>query len=147
VTPAGVAAPDAVAGESAADLPPPHAAPDEAAPAAAPAEAAPPGPVDIVRRLQGAVARVLPAIEATLEKLAAGPMPPREMERAGRALSSLTRTLRELKQLLGQYPVPGGDRGPEDDNEFVLELVRRMNHFAARHAAQTAGDQKDEERG
>lgn len=23
------------------------------------------------------------------------------------------------------------DRGPEDDNEFVQELIRRMDHFAA----------------
>src|SRR5215213_5880925 len=42
----------------------------------------PPDPAEIVPRLQGAIARVLPAIEATVAQLAAGPMPPREMERA-----------------------------------------------------------------
>jgi hypothetical protein len=37
-------------------------------------------PASIAPRLQSAVARVLPAIEATLAKLAAGPQRPREME-------------------------------------------------------------------
>ena len=65
-------------------------------------------------------------------------MPPREMERAGRALSSLTRTLRELIGLLSQYPTPDSDRGPDDPNEFVLELTRRINEFAARQEAARA---------
>jgi hypothetical protein len=90
-------------------------------------------PVDdrmIVPRLQSAVARVLPAIEATLAKLGAAPMPPREMEQAARALSSLTRTLRELNGLLEQHKAPADrDDGPEDIDEFRLELARRMNAF------------------
>jgi hypothetical protein len=71
--PDGAAEPAALSHDGAAALPLPHAAPSEA-PARDPAE--------IVPRLQGAVARVLPAIEATVAQLAAGPMPPREMERA-----------------------------------------------------------------
>ena len=39
------------------------------------------------RSLQSAVGRVLPAIEATLARLAAGPQAPREMEQAARALA------------------------------------------------------------
>ena len=57
----------------------------------------------IVPRLQSAVARVLPAIEATIARLSAGPHHPREMEQAGRTLSSLTRTLRELNALLAEH--------------------------------------------
>jgi hypothetical protein len=54
-------------------------------------------------RLQGAVVQVMPALETTLASLAAGPMQPREMEQAARALGSLTRTLRELTGLLAQH--------------------------------------------
>ena len=65
---------------------------------------APPGEgeeaTSIVPRLQSAVARMLPAIEATIARLAEGPHRPRDMEQAGRALSSLIRALRELNALL-----------------------------------------------
>ncbi|TMJ01713.1 MAG: hypothetical protein E6G97_14830 [Alphaproteobacteria bacterium] len=98
-------------------------------------EAAPPDPAVIVPQLLGAVARLLPAIEATVAKLAAGPMPPREMERAARALTSLTRTLRELTGLLRQYPPPEGDRGPDDPDEFFQGLLRKLEVFAAAEAA------------
>jgi hypothetical protein len=132
-------APAAVPPGSAAELP---------APPVAASEAAPPNPAEIVPRLQGAVARVLPAIEATVAKLAAGPMHPREMERAARTLTSLTRTLRELNGLLGQLAAPLVDRGPDDDNEFVAAIIRRAEAFAAAEAAkEAAGDQKEEERG
>jgi hypothetical protein len=122
-----------------------------AAPQAAPHEEAPADPAEIVPRLRGAVARVLPAIEATVGRLAAGPMPTREMERAARTLTALTRTLRELNTLLAQYPAPEEDRGPEDKAAFIQDLADRMNAFAAQYEAQmaeTAGtEQKDEERG
>ena len=97
-------------------------------------------PALIVPRLKGAVARVLPAIEATVAKLAAGSTHPREMEQAGRALGSLTRTLRELNALLGQYPEPAdNDRGPEDNDEFIRDLARRMDAFAAAHTGAAGG--------
>ena len=75
-------------------------------PASDGASAGTPGEPDgaIVPRLQSAVARVLPAIETTLIKLGAGPMRPREMEQAARALASLTRTLRELNGAAGAAP-------------------------------------------
>jgi hypothetical protein len=107
--------------------------PDAPAPLAFTREEPPPDPAVIVPRLQGAVARVLPAIEATLGKLATGPMAPREMERAARTLTSLTRTLRELNGLLGQYPAPPAsddDAPPADDDEFLRALVRRLDAFA-----------------
>ena len=121
---------------------PSETAADALAPPAATSAEPPPDPAEIVPRLRGAVARVLPAIEATVGKLAAGPMQPREMERAARTLTSLTRTLRELNTLLSQYPAaPADDRGPDEPDEFVLDLVRRMNEFAASHAAgSAAGD-------
>jgi hypothetical protein len=121
----------AVPGETAADAPAPPATAGDAAPA---------DPAVIAPRLQSALARVLPAIEATLGKLAAGATQPREMERAARTLGSLTRALRELKALLSEYPAPAvdDDRGPADDGEFIRELIRRMDYFAATHAAAEA---------
>jgi transposase-like protein len=114
-------------------------APNAPAPHATPREETPPDPAEIVPRLQGAVARVLPAIEATVAKLAGGPMPPREMERAARTLTSLTRTLRELNTLLSQYPAPpDDDRGPDDPDEFALELIRRIDAFVASKRSETS---------
>jgi len=109
---------------------------EPAADALAPSSAEPPpDPAEIVPRLQGAIARVLPAIEATVAQLAAGPMPPREMERAARTLTALTRTLRELNALLGQYPAPvasDDDAPPEDSEEFLRALAHRLDAFAVR---------------
>jgi len=106
------------------------------APSAA-SEQAPAEPAEIVPRLKGAVARVLPAIDATLGKLAAGPMHPREMERAVRTLTALTRTLRELNELLDQHQPSGGRicdcdcDTPEDIDAFRIDLARRIEAFVA----------------
>jgi hypothetical protein len=118
----------------AAEGPPPAPPIEQAAPLvpdATPGEDMPPDPAVIVPRLQSAVARVLPAIEATIGKLAAGPMPPREMERAARTLTSLIRTLRELNQLLAQQQpqTAANDDYPEDIDAFRNELARRINAF------------------
>jgi hypothetical protein len=111
--------------------------------AVAPGEAPPPDPAETMRRLQSAVARVLPAIEAIVAKLAAGPMHPREMERAGRALSSLTRTLRELQELLSRHQAGGADPCatcgcdlPADPDAFRIELARRIETFVASRTRQ-----------
>jgi len=113
----------------------------EAMPPVAAGDQAPtPGESDdnaIVPRLQSAVARVLPAIEATVVKLGAGPMQPREMEQTARALASLTRTLRELNGLLSQRQaaaaddVAAHDDMPEDIDAFRLDLARRIDAFVA----------------
>ena len=92
-------------------------------------------PASIVQRLQGAVARVLPAIEATIARLAAGPQHPREMEQAGRALGALTRTLRELNALLSQHNAHANDDDPIDIDAFRYELARRINAFCESEAA------------
>jgi hypothetical protein len=133
--------PTAFAAAQAVDPPPPGegvrddraAVPHAASSANAEADAA-----SIVPRLQSAVARVLPAIETIIAKIAAGPQHPRELEQAGRALSSLTRTLRELNALLSQHPAPHVpyDDMPEDIDAFRNELARRIRAFvAARRAA------------
>jgi hypothetical protein len=98
--------------------------------------------VPIGERLQGAVARVLPAIETTLARLADGPVRPRELERAARALGSLTRTLRELTGLLSQHQSQAAsteayDDMPEDLDEFRNELARRIEAFVASREAET----------
>jgi hypothetical protein len=92
------------------------------------------GDSTITPRLQSAVARVLPAIEATVATLAAGATHPRELERAARALAALTRTLRELNGLLSQRQaaaVDAHDDMPEDIDAFRLDLARRINAFVA----------------
>jgi hypothetical protein len=90
------------------------------------------------KRLEGAVARVMRAIEMTSARLTAG-VHLRETELAARALGSLTRTLRELNALLGQHSatVVDDDPPPEDIDEFRNELARRINAFVA---SWTAGD-------
>lgn len=113
--------PDAPQSEPAAGLAAPHAAGGEDAPAE---------PAPIARRLQAAVARVLPAIEATLAKLA-GSTHPREMERAARALAALTRTLRELNALLSQHQAAAIEDDIPDIDAFRLDLARRIDLFVA----------------
>jgi transposase-like protein len=105
-----------------------------------PAAAPPVAPVDagqIALGLQNATARVLAAIEATLASLSAAAHP-REIERAGRTVAALTRTLHELNALKAQSPAfdPAKDRGPKDNGAFIQELIRRMDAFAARRAAE-----------
>ena len=128
----------------------PAAPPDQAivpaaasfAPVAASSEAAPApvetSPADIAQRLQGAVARVLPAIETTLARLAAGPSHPRELEHTTRALGALTRALRELNGLLAQYPQRSRQDPVEemDIDTFRNELAHRINAFVDRREAE-----------
>jgi hypothetical protein len=116
---AALAVPDTAQAETAAFFAAPHAAGGQAAPAE---------PAKIAQRLQAAVARVLPAIEATLVKLA-GSTHPREMERAARALAALTRTLRELNALLAQHAVD--DDEPKTLDEFRQRLLRKMDQVLA----------------
>jgi hypothetical protein len=133
--PIGIVPPEpaAVPREGTAGLPAPHAAPSDEVPGDS---------AVIVPRLQVSVARVLPAIEAIVAKLAAGPMPPREMERAVRTLSSLTRTLRELNELLSQHQQRDASARicdcdmPEDIDEFRNELARRIEAFVASRTAE-----------
>jgi hypothetical protein len=55
------------------------------------------------------------------------------MERAGRTLTSLTRTLRELHELLSQHQPRAtyDDDLPEDADAIRNELVRRIEAFLA----------------
>jgi hypothetical protein len=96
----------------------------------------------IVPGLQSAVARLLPAIAAITAKLAAGPHAPRDIEQMGRALGTLTRTLRELNALLSEQrdaaPADAGDPLPDDIDEFRRELARRIEAFFASQDASAA---------
>ncbi len=104
-------------------------------------------PAAIVPRLQSAVARVLPAIAATLHRLAAGPQRPREMEQTARTLATLMRTLRELNAALAQQPPQGrdGDDEPIDIDAFRFELARRINAFVADRRAEKGESESDED--
>ena len=68
-------------------------------------------------------------------------------ERSARALATLTRTLQEVIRLRPKQtaPEPKNDRGPDDDNEFVRELVRRMDAFARRRQAAVSADPAGED--
>jgi hypothetical protein len=125
------------------------------APAAGGDAAAAPGEPDdrpIALRLQSAVARVLPAIEANVAKLATAPTHPREMERCARALAALTRTLGQLNSLLGQHQAAGPAGGrcahcddiPEDIEAFREELARRIDAFVASRTGQPNGAEPQE---
>jgi hypothetical protein len=83
----------------------------------------------IGERLSGAVARVMPALETTLASLAAGPLAPREMEQAARALGALTRTLRELNALLAQHRA---DTPEQSREELQQSLLRALEGVVAR---------------
>lgn len=118
--------PDAPQHDDAGDgLPSPHLAPHDGADAVDPAQTIP--------RLQGAIARVLPAIEANLAALAAGPAHPREMERAARAVTSLTRTLRELTALLdkAREDAAASEENHKTLDEFRAALARKMDNILA----------------
>ncbi len=122
----------------------PQLAPGEGATAPAPSD-----PASIAASLQSAVARVLPAIEATLAKLAAGPQAPREMEQTARALGTLTRTLRELNALLAQHQARSAyddDDMPEDIDAFRDELARKIDAFVASRADEEFDENPPSER-
>jgi transposase-like protein len=111
------------------------ALPADTTPAPPDIAAAPSAPVDvspalIAQRLQGAVARVLPAIETTLGRIAGGPTSPRELENAARALGALTRTLRELNAVLAQHVVPE-DREYENLDDFRARLAAKIDAIVA----------------
>ena len=86
----------------------------------------------ITERLQGAVDRMLPAIEAHARHARrAGPRLRARLERAARALAALTRTLRELNGLLAQRQAAE----PREDIEAVrARLARKIGGALASRA-------------
>jgi hypothetical protein len=93
----------------------------------------PPDPRPASERLQGAVARVMRAIEMTSARLTAGPVHLRETEMAARALSSLTRTLRDLNALLAQHETPETPAAPRDIEELRQSVMRKLQNIVAQH--------------
>ena len=86
---------------------------------------------------------MLAAIEAALNKLADGPMHPREIERVARTFAALTRTLRELYELLSRHQ-PHAARDyvlPEDTDAAREELVRRIEALRASWADEDSAAQ------
>jgi len=127
----------AVAPAGAAEPPAPSTSSEDAAAPVAP------DPAAVAQRLQGAVARVLPAIEATVGRLTAGATQPRELERAARTLTALTRTLRELDTLLEQHPPPA-EWAPRNLDEARASMARKIDAIIAqrkdREAAAAAAE-------
>jgi hypothetical protein len=114
----------------------PVSAPIEASPA--PGNPAPATPVSLAERIQRAVERELAAIEQIVARFRGGSEHTEEAERAARVLASLARTLQEVVRLDAREDARSedkhdkhDDRGPADPDEFVRELARRMDAFAA----------------
>ncbi len=57
-------------------------------------------------------------------------------ERSARALATLTRTLQEVIRLRPKQtsPEPTNNRGPAGPDEFIIDIARRMDAFAAARA-------------
>jgi len=58
-----------------------------------------------------------------------------EAGRTARTLATLTRTLQEVLRLTTPHAPsdePSNDRGPDDNDEFLRELARRLDAFAGR---------------
>ncbi len=141
VPPTADPSPQGGGGEQAAPAAPAASGYDANAPAAS-------DPAAIAPRLQSAVARVLPAIEATIAKLAAGPQRPREMEQTARALGTLTRTLRELNALLSQHApraVDDYDDMPEDIDAFREQLAQKIEAFMEARGDEIVDEDEDED--
>ena len=98
----------------------------------------------IVLRLQSAVARVLPAIEATVAMLAAGPQHLRELERSARLLAALTRTLRELNSLLSQRQAAAAAGAAHDYKPRNMEELRRELERKIMAAIESENDRVDD---
>jgi hypothetical protein len=103
-------------------------------------------PVPVAERIQRAVERELHAVEQIVAKLRpstdAG-----EAERAARVLASLARTLQEVARLdrvpaATEQAKEDDDRGPDDADDFIRGLARRMDEFA-RAAARSVPDADD----
>jgi hypothetical protein len=85
-------------------------------------------------RIRRAVEQELAAVEQAISQLT--PQATAEAECAARTLASLARTLQEVARLNAQCATPhreenDEDRGPDDPDEFLLDLARRMDAFAA----------------
>ena len=94
-------------------------------------------------RLAAAAARVLGGIEVLVARLAARPLQPGEMERAGRVLSSLTRTPRELNGLRAQEQDQADDDPAGKIEDFRAELMRKINGIIAERNERHAADFRD----
>ena len=112
----------------------PARAPDEPAPALpAPASAAPESTA-IAARIERLVERELTAIEKVIARHGLDQEHTEQVERSARVLASLSRTLQEMKRLEQKDArhKDDNDRGPADPDEFVRDLVRRMDEIVAR---------------
>lgn len=91
-------------------------------------------------RIRRTVECELAAIAHIVAKLEPGAKQLREVERSARVLASLTRTLQEVIRL-GEPNGEGApadhddDRPPAEPDEFVRDLVRRMDEFTRRRQA------------
>jgi hypothetical protein len=103
--------------------------------AAAPASPVPtPDVAALAESIQRTVQREVAAIGTIVASLPPASTNTSQAERTARVLATLTRTLQEVLRLTETNAAPDEqtyDRGPDDPDEFVRELARRMDAFAA----------------
>jgi hypothetical protein len=111
--------------------------PDEIEPAepAMSAAGGEPSATDVIAaRMRGVIESELDAVEQIVAKLRPASDHTEEAERAARVLASLARTLHEIARLdrkpAAKDDTTDDDRGPDDPDEFLRELARRMDAFA-----------------
>jgi hypothetical protein len=114
-------------------------APEPVAPPAVVVPTLTPEAEKVAEDIQSTVQREVAAIGMIVARL--GPSTnSAQAERASRVLATLTRTLQEVLRLRSpQTPIepsaePTHDRGPDDPDEFLIDLARRMDAFAAARA-------------
>ena len=111
--------------------------PDEIAHPSASPNARPSDTAVVAARIRQMIEHELDAVEQIVAQLKPAVEHTEGAERAARVLASLARTLQEVARL----DAPRGkvatseednDRGPADDDDFIRDLVRRMDEFAQR---------------
>jgi hypothetical protein len=114
-----------------------------AAPAAVALPIVSPDAAAVAENIQRTVQREIAAIASIVASLGPASANTSQAERAARVLATLTRTLQEVLRLTATEATPDektNDRGPDDPDEFLRDLARRLDAFAAAAAGSVPAD-------
>jgi hypothetical protein len=97
----------------------------------------------VAESIQRTVQREIAAIGSIVASLGPASANTSQAERAARVLATLTRTLQEVLRLAETDAAPDeqtNDRGPDDPDDFLNDLARRMDEFARTRAGSGVPD-------
>lgn len=97
----------------------------------------------VAENIQRTVQREIAAIGSIVASLGPASANTSQAERVARVLATLTRTLQEVLRLADMDAAPDeqtNDRGPDDPDDFLNELARRMDEFARTRAGSGVPD-------